>query len=357
MISVRETASPHSEGTPAITVRDLRKTYVVPEREGGLKAAVSSLFHRKTREVEAVKNISFEIEPGEIVGFLGPNGAGKTTTLKMLSGLLHPTSGEVNVLGFTPWQRNRDYLRQMALIMGQRNQLQWDIPVIDSYQLNKAIFQISERDYDTRLKELVEWLELGELVNKPVRNLSLGERMKCEIAGSLLHYPKILYLDEPTIGLDVAMQRRIRSFIAEYNDRTGASVMLTSHYMADVEALCKRVIVIHHGTLLYDGDLTGLARQFSPQKTIVVEFEEGAELPGNRLDGLLPDGAAIVAQSAEGMTITVPKAETARVASRILTELPVADLNIEEPPFEEVIEKVFQSDSATLSATSTAPTA
>jgi ABC-2 type transport system ATP-binding protein len=321
----------------------------VPEREGGLKAALTSLVRRKTREVEAVKDISFDIAPGEIVGFLGPNGAGKTTTLKMLSGLLHPTSGEVDVLGFTPWQRDRDYLRQMALIMGQRNQLQWDIPVIDSYQLNKAIFQISEHDYDTRLKELVEWLELGDLVNKPVRNLSLGERMKCEIAGSLLHYPKILYLDEPTIGLDVAMQRKIRSFVAEYNDRTGASVMLTSHYMADVEALCKRVIVVHHGTLLYDGDLIGLARQFSPQKTIVVEFEEGAVLPGNRLDGLLPDGAAIVAQSEAGMTITVPKAETARVASRILAELPVADLNIEEPPFEEVIEKVFQSDSETLS--------
>jgi ABC-2 type transport system ATP-binding protein len=334
---------------PAITVRDLRKTYVVPEREGGLKAALTSLVRRKTREVEAVKDISFDIAPGEIVGFLGPNGAGKTTTLKMLSGLLHPTSGEVDVLGFTPWQRDRDYLRQMALIMGQRNQLQWDIPVIDSYQLNKAIFQISEHDYDTRLKGLVEWLELGDLVNKPVRNLSLGERMKCEIAGSLLHYPKILYLDEPTIGLDVAMQRKIRSFVAEYNDRTGASVMLTSHYMADVEALCKRVIVVHHGTLLYDGDLIGLARQFSPQKTIVVEFEEGAVLPGNRLDGLLPDGAAIVAQSEAGMTITVPKAETARVASRILAELPVADLNIEEPPFEEVIEKVFQSDSETLS--------
>jgi ABC-2 type transport system ATP-binding protein len=349
MIPVRESPYPHSQGIPAITVRDLRKTYVVPEREGGLKAALTSLVRRTTREVEAVKDISFDIAPGEIVGFLGPNGAGKTTTLKMLSGLLHPTSGEVDVLGFTPWQRDRDYLRQMALIMGQRNQLQWDIPVIDSYQLNKAIFQISERDYDARLKELVEWLELGDLVNKPVRNLSLGERMKCEIAGSLLHYPKILYLDEPTIGLDVAMQRKIRSFVAEYNERTGASVMLTSHYMADVEALCKRVIVIHHGTLLYDGDLTGLARQFSPQKTIVVEFEEGADVPGNRLDGLLPDGAAIVAQSAEGMTITVPKSETARVASRILAELPVADLNIEEPPFEEVIEKVFQSDSETLS--------
>ena len=332
---------------PAITVRDLRKTYVVPEREAGLKAALESLVRRKTREVEAVRDISFDIAPGEIVGFLGPNGAGKTTTLKMLSGLLHPTSGTVDVLGFTPWHRDRAYLRQMALIMGQRNQLQWDIPVIDSYQLNKAIFQIDDADYRSRLSELVEWLELQDLINKPVRNLSLGERMKCEIAGSLLHYPKILYLDEPTIGLDVAMQRKIRSFVAEYNARTGASVMLTSHYMADVEALCKRVIVIHHGTLLYDGDLAGLAREFAPQKTIVIELEEGTGVPGDRLDALLPDDAEITARSEGGLTLSVPKAETARVASRILAELPVADLTIEEPPFEEVIERVFASESAT----------
>ena len=338
-----------TDAIPAITVRDLRKTYVVPEREAGLKAALTSLVRRKTREVEAVRDISFGIAPGEIVGFLGPNGAGKTTTLKMLSGLLHPTSGEVNVLGFTPWERDRAYLRQMALIMGQRNQLQWDIPVIDSFQLNKAIFQIPEADYRKRLDELVEWLELGDLVNKPVRNLSLGERMKCEIAGSLLHYPKILYLDEPTIGLDVAMQRKIRSFIAEYNARTGASVMLTSHYMADVEALCKRVIVIHHGTLLYDGDLTGLAREFAPQKTIVVEFEEGETVPVDRLVAMLPADASIVSRSDAGMTLTVPKAETARVAGRLLAELPVADLNIEEPPFEEVIEKVFESETKPVS--------
>ncbi|HWV22809.1 MAG TPA: ATP-binding cassette domain-containing protein [Thermomicrobiales bacterium] len=334
----------------AITVRDLRKTYVVPEREAGLKAALGSLVRRRTREVEAVREISFDIAPGEIVGFLGPNGAGKTTTLKMLSGLLHPTSGDVDVLGFTPWERDRAYLRQMALIMGQRNQLQWDIPVIDSYQLNKAIFQISDTDYRQRLDELVDWLDLADLINKPVRNLSLGERMKCEIAGSLLHYPKILYLDEPTIGLDVAMQRKIRSFVAEYNARTGASVMLTSHYMGDVEALCKRVIVIHHGTLLYDGDLVGLSREFAPQKTIAVEFEPDASVPDVDLTGLLPLDAEIISRSEAGMTLTVPKAETAHVASRLLAELPVADLTIEEPPFEEVIEKVFASEERAVSS-------
>lgn len=335
--------SHNTDEDAAITVDGLRKTYVVPEREGGLKAAVGSLFHRKTREVEAVREISFSIQPGEIVGFLGPNGAGKTTTLKMLSGLLHPTAGSASVLGYTPWERDRGYLGQMALIMGQRNQLTWDIPVIDSYQLNKAIFRISDADYKTRLDELIEWLDLGDLVNKPVRNLSLGERMKCEIAGSLLHYPKVLFLDEPTIGLDVSMQRRIRSFVAEYNQRTGASVMLTSHYMADVEALCERVIVIHHGTLLYDGGLPGLIRTFSPLKTIVVELEENAEVPGNRIEAMLPEGGELIEQTAIGITVRVPKADTARIASQLLTTFPVADLTIEDPPIEEVIERVFNS--------------
>lgn len=338
-----DSSSPGHCPDPAITVDGLRKTYIVPEREGGLKAAVGSLFHRKTREVEAVREISFSIQPGEIVGFLGPNGAGKTTTLKMLSGLLHPTAGSASVLGYTPWQRHRGYLGQMALIMGQRNQLTWDIPVIDSYQLNKAIFRISDHDYRQRLDELIEWLELGDLVNKPVRNLSLGERMKCEIAGSLLHFPRVLFLDEPTIGLDVAMQRRIRSFIIEYNQRTGASVMLTSHYMADVQALCERVIVIHHGTLLYDGGLPGLVRTFSPHKTIVVELEENADVPANRIEAILPEGGELVAQTAVGITVRVPKAETARIASQLLSTLPVADLTIEDPPIEEVIERVFAS--------------
>jgi ABC-2 type transport system ATP-binding protein len=249
---------------PAITVTDLGKTYVVPEREGGVRAALAALVKRRTRDVQAVAEVSFTVEPGEIVGFLGPNGAGKTTTLKMLAGLLHPTTGTADVLGFTPWRRDRDYLGRMSLIMGQRNQLHWDIPVLDSYRLNQAIFRIPAEDFRTRLDELVALLELADLLRKPVRNLSLGERMKCEIAGSLLHAPAVLFLDEPTIGLDVAMQRRIRSFIAEYNARTGACVMLTSHYMADVEALCRRVIVIHEGRLLYDGDWRTARRWSGP---------------------------------------------------------------------------------------------
>ncbi len=323
----------------AIRATDLGKTYVVPEREGGVRAALAALVKRRTREVQAVSGVGFTIEPGEIVGFLGPNGAGKTTTLKMLAGLLHPTSGTASVLGFTPWRRDRAYLGRMALIMGQRNQLQWDIPVLDSFRLNRAIFQIPPADFRARLDELVDLLELAELLRKPVRNLSLGERMKCEIAGSLLHAPAVLFLDEPTIGLDVAMQRRIRSFIAEYNRRTGACVMLTSHYMADVEALCRRVIVIHQGRLLYDGDLTGLVQRFAAHKTITVELEEGTALSSPLPAGLV-DGAE-VERTATGFAIRVPKADTPAVAGRLLAALPVTDLTIEEPPVDRVIEEVF----------------
>jgi len=323
----------------AITVSGLGKTYVVPEREGGIGAALGALVRRRTRRVEAVADVSFTIAPGEIVGFLGPNGAGKTTTLKMLAGLLHPTAGTADVLGFTPWQRSKDYLAQMALVMGQRNQLQWDIPVSDSYRLYQAIFRIPAADFAARLTELVDLLDLGELLRKPVRNLSLGERMKCEIAGSLLHAPAVLFLDEPTIGLDVAMQRRIRSFVAEYNARTGACVMLTSHYMADVEALCRRVIVIHEGRLLYDGGLAGLVQRFAAHKTITVELEEGAQVSDPQLRALL--GTASFERSAVGLSVRVPKAETALLAGRLLSHLPVADLTIEEPPIEQVIEDVF----------------
>ncbi|MFL6064676.1 MAG: ATP-binding cassette domain-containing protein [Friedmanniella sp.] len=328
-----------SSPDPAIHVRDLRKIFRVPVREAGLGAAVRSLVRREHREIPAVAGVSFDIEPGEIVGFLGPNGAGKTTTLKMLAGLLHPTTGTADVLGFTPWQRDRDYLGRMALVMGNRNQLQWDIPVLDSYRLYQAIFRIGAADFTQRLDELTDLLELGDLLRKPVRNLSLGERMKCEIAGSLLHYPAVLFLDEPTIGLDVAMQRRIRSFVAEYNQRTGACVMLTSHYMADVEALCRRVVVIHHGRLLFDGELAALVSQFAAHKLITVQLEEGTGIEDDEL-GALVDGT-VVGRTTTTMTVRVPKAETPAAAGRLLARLRVVDLTIEDPPIERVIEDVF----------------
>ena len=324
-----------SSTTSVIRIAGLRKSYVVPEREAGLKAAIRSLFRRKTREVKAVDDISFEVQAGEVVGFLGPNGAGKTTTLKMLSGLLYPTSGEVSVLGHVPSKREKSFLRQITLVMGNRNQLTWYLPAIDSFDLNRAIYRIPPDDYRRTRDEFIELLELKELMRKPVRNLSLGERMKMEIVGALLHQPKVLFLDEPTIGLDVTMQRRLRHFIAEYNRRTGATVLLTSHYMADVVALCKRVIVIHHGRILYDGDLSGLAGQFAAYKTIEVTLEDTS------VD--LQTYGEVIGKDAGKVTLRVPKAETSRVTARLLTDYAdaVTDLTIEDPPIEDVIERVF----------------
>ena len=319
---------------PVIRVEQLSKTYVVPVRGSGLAAAFKSLVHRQTRAVEAVRQVSFIVEPGEIVGFLGPNGAGKTTTLKMLSGLLHPTAGEARVLGYVPHRRERAYLRQITLVMGQRNQLIWDIPVMDSFERNRAIYRIPEPTFTRTVTELRELLDLQTLLDKPVRNLSLGERMKCELAIALLHGPRVLFLDEPTIGLDVTMQRRIRAFITEYNRRTGATVLLTSHYMADVEALCKRVVVIHQGRRLFDGQLTALVQRFASHKVIAVE------VAGDGID--LARYGEVVASSGGRVTLRVPKEETARVTGRLLSELTVTDLTVEDPPIEEVLDRVFQ---------------
>jgi ABC-2 type transport system ATP-binding protein len=319
-----------------IHVRDLRKTYVVSEREAGAAAALRSLAYRHTQTIPAVDGISFDLAPGEIVGFLGPNGAGKTTTLKMVSGLLHPTAGELTVLGHVPWKRERAFLRQITLVMGQRNQLVWDIPALDSFELNRAIYRIPAADFQHTLEELTELLEIGPLLRKPVRNLSLGERMKCEVAAALLHRPQVVLLDEPTIGLDVTMQRRLRAFIAEYNRRYGATVLLTSHYMADVEALCRRVIVIHHGRLLFDGDLSALVQHFTSHKTIAVQLR-------GCLDDLHSYGEVVSCEDGY-VTLRVPKAEAARVTGRLLADLSVIDLTVEDPPIEEVIERVFEQE-------------
>ena len=318
---------------PVVHVSELTKIFKVPEREPGLRAAAKSLIRRQTREVHAVEAISFDIEPGEVVGFLGPNGAGKTTTLKMLSGLLYPTSGEARVLGHVPSRREKDYLRRMTMVMGNRNQLQWDIPALDSYELYRAIYRLRREDYLAMRDELVELLDVGDLVRKPVRNLSLGERMKVEIVGSLLHRPQVLFLDEPTIGLDVTMQKRIRTFVAEYNQRHGATVLLTSHYMADVEALCKRVIVIHHGRILFDGALSSLGNEFAAYKTIGVVLQDE--------NALLEGYGEVIHRDGDRATLRVPKADTSRVAGRLLSDHDVLDLTIEEPPIEDVIELVF----------------
>jgi ABC-2 type transport system ATP-binding protein len=325
-----------SRSEPAIRVADLRKTFKVPEREAGLKAAVRSLARRKTRQVRAVDGVSFTIAPGEVVGFLGPNGAGKTTTLKMLSGLLYPTSGDISVLGHVPSRREKGFLRRITLIMGNRNQLQWDLPALDTFDLFGAIYRIPRVELHQTRDEFIELLDLHDLVNKPIRNLSLGERMKMEIVGGLLHRPQVLFLDEPTIGLDVTMQRRIRSFIGEYNRRTGATVLLTSHYMADVEALCRRVIVIHHGRILFDGELAHLARQFSADKTITVTLE--------RPDVDLAAYGEVIRRDTDKITLRVPKVDASRITARLLGEHVVTDLTIEDPPIEDVIERVFAQE-------------
>jgi ABC-2 type transport system ATP-binding protein len=323
---------------PASTIHldFLSKTYRVPEREAGMGAALGSLFKRRMRDVPAVNSLTFDLEPGEMVGFLGPNGAGKTTTLKMLSGLLHPTAGGCSVLGYIPWKRERSFLRQITLVMGQRNQLVWDIPAADSFELNRAIYRLPSADYRRTLDELTELLDLGPLLKKPVRNLSLGERMKCEIAAAMLHRPQVVFLDEPTIGLDVTMQRRIRTFITEYNRRSGATILLTSHYMADVEALCKRVIVIHHGKLLFDGDLSALVKRFTAHKTIVVQLDDWQA-------DLRAYGEVVDCQEGR-VTLRVPKSETARITGRLLADLPVIDLLVEDPSIEEVIDLVFTQE-------------
>jgi ABC-2 type transport system ATP-binding protein len=318
---------------PIIQIQSLRKIYQVPERQSGFGKMLLSLVYRKTRDVVAVDDISFDIHEGEMVGFLGANGAGKTTTLKMLTGILHPSSGEGTVMGYVPWLRKNDYLRRISMVMGQRNQLVWDIPAMDSFELQRVIYRIPQNEYKQTLQEFTDLLELGPLLNKPVRNLSLGERMKCEIAGALLHRPKVLFLDEPTLGLDVTMQRRIRSFIREYNQRHGTTVLLTSHYMADVEALCKRVVVIHRGKLLFDGKLEELVRKFSTDKTIVLH-----------LDDWKRDFSSYgeVLERVEGsVKIRFPKEKAAEITGRLLAEVQVRDLTIEDPPIEDVIEQLF----------------
>jgi ABC-2 type transport system ATP-binding protein len=321
-----------------IQVNGLCKTFRVPEREGGFVAALGSVFRRRYKNVEAVDHINFGVEQGEIVGFLGPNGAGKTTTLKMLSGLLHPTAGTATVLGHVPWRREAAYLRQISLVMGQRSQLNWDLPATDSFLVHLAVYGVEKSQGRQTIDELVELLDLGGVLKKQVRTLSLGERMKCELCLSLLHRPSILFLDEPTIGVDITMQARIRKFIAEYNRRHGATVMLTSHYMADVTALCKRIIVIDRGRILFDGPLSGLIERLAPFKMIEIDLTR--DVDGYDFERL----GCVMAREERKVALRVPRDEAAAVTSRLLADLPVLDLTIEDPPIEDVIERVFRGD-------------
>ena len=327
-----------------IDVRGLSKHYQVHRRPPGLGAALRSVFRRRYDTVRAVDGISFSVGEGERVGFLGPNGAGKTTTLKMLSGLLHPTAGEVLVAGHVPRRREPELLRKITLVMGQKQQLLWDLPPAETFAMNRAIYEIPKAQFEETLSELVTLLELGELVGKPTRQLSLGERMKCELAAALLHRPKVLFLDEPTIGLDVSMQATVRGFVRSYNERFGATVLLTSHYMEDVVQLCPRVIVIDHGRLIYDGDLRALSHRVRPDKRIVVRFAAGNGGAPSPAD-LSRFGQVIGVEPGQA-TIQVAAEEVSGAVARILAALPVADLTVEDPPLEEVFSELFRSSRA-----------
>jgi ABC-2 type transport system ATP-binding protein len=318
-----------------ICVQDLEKHYTVAVKEPGFVGSLRSFVNRKTKVIKAVDGVSFEIAAGEVVGFLGPNGAGKTTTLKMLSGLLHPTRGKATVAGYTPFERRADFLKTITLVMGQKQQLIWDLPAMDSFLVNQAIYEIGDADFKNTMAEFSELLGLQDVLKQQVRKLSLGERMKCELAAALLHKPKILFLDEPTIGLDVNMQLRIREFVAGYNRREQATVILTSHYMADVTALCKRIVVIDKGKIVFDGDLSNLVERMSADKIVKLQLEHSVEASA------LSQYAEI--KSLEGLNaeLLVPRLEVSRISARLLAELPIADVTIEDPPIEEVIGKIF----------------
>lgn len=320
-----------------ISVKNLKKYYQVFEKEPGVLGAVKSVWSRKYKEVKAVDNISFSIKEGELVGFIGPNGAGKTTTLKVLSGLLYPTSGNVVVAGFTPWNRKSDFLKQISLVMGQKNQLWWELPAIETFLLNKAIYEIPDKEFEKNFSELVRLLNVEDLLKVPVRRLSLGQRMKMELIAALIHKPKILFLDEPTIGLDVVMQKTLRDFIKTYNENYKATIVLTSHYMGDVKELAKRVIIIDHGRIIYDGLLEDVVKRFAKEKIINIVFSK--EPDPKKLEKV----GGVIEYNFPRATLSIPNETAPLAAAEILRKFPVADITIEEMPIEDVIREVFSS--------------
>lgn len=322
-----------------IEVKNLKKFYKVHQKDPGLSGSLKAFFKREYKQVEAVNDISFEIKAGELVGFIGPNGAGKTTTLKTLSGLLYPTSGKVKVLGFTPWERKHQFQKQFSLVMGQKNQLWWDLPASESFLLNKEIYGVSDADFKRTLDELVEILEVQEFLKVQVRKLSLGQRMKMELIAALIHSPKILFLDEPTIGLDVVMQKKLRDFIKEYNKRFNATIILTSHYMEDVKQLCERVIVIDHGRILFDGKLDDIIKKFADHKTLDIVF-------GEKIDReKLAEFGKVMEYDLPKVTLQVKRKDVPDIAAKLLAKYEIDDLNIEEAKIEDIIREVFSKTS------------
>lgn len=318
-----------------ISVSHLKKHYRVSQKEPGLTGSIKSLFNRKYSEVKAVEDIAFSIEEGELVGFIGPNGAGKTTTLKILSGLLFPNSGDISVLGFNPYERKKEFLKNISLVMGQKNQLWWDLPPMETFLLNKEIYEVSEDSFKATLDELIKLLDVEDILKTPVRKLSLGQRMKCELIAALIHRPKVLFLDEPTIGLDVVMQKVLRDFIRDYNYRFQATILLTSHYMGDVKELCKRVIIIDHGKIIYDGSLAKIVQKYVKNKTISLVLSK--EIDIKKLDNY----GVIKELKFPKVVFNVLRKDVAKVTTNLLKNLPVDDLNIEEPQIEDVIRNIF----------------
>ena len=318
-----------------ISVNHLSKYYKVHKKESGFIGSIKSLVSRKYEIVKAVDDISFEIDEGELVGFIGPNGAGKTTTLKCLSGLLYPTDGKISVLGLTPFERKNHFLKQISLVMGQKNQLWWDLPPIETFLLNKEIYDVLDSKYKEVLSDLTRILEVEDVLKIQVRKLSLGQRMKCELIAALIHSPKVLFLDEPTIGLDVVMQKNLREFIKDYNKKYKSTIILTSHYMKDVEALCKRVIIVNFGKIIFDGQLYDLIKEHAPYKLIKVVF--GKEVDAKKLDEL----GEVRKYKYPELILRVKNKDSGDVAAKILKNFSVEDLNIEDPDIEFVIRDVF----------------
>lgn len=318
-----------------IDIRHLSKTYRIHKKEPGLMGSLRGLVHRQYTAVEAVHDINLTIRPGELVGFIGPNGAGKTTTLKMLSGLLYPTSGEAKVLGHTPWERKKDFLKQFSLVMGQKAQLWWDLPLYDSLLLQRDIYEMEERDFQTNLSELTELLDLKDFLKVQVRKLSLGQRMRGELAAAFIYHPKVLFLDEPTIGLDIVVQRNIREFIRQYQQRHTATIILTSHYLGDVRELCQRLVIIDHGQIKYDGGTEDLITQHVDHKRIDLTFDR----PVMKSD--LQTYGTVVEHSDLKAALHVKRAKTSEQAAALLTKLPVADIAITDPSLEDVVRELF----------------
>lgn len=322
---------------PVIEVTNLKKYYRVWQKEPGLSGSIKSLFNRKYEDVKAVDDISFTINEGELVGFIGPNGAGKTTTLKVLSGLLYPTAGQVSVLGYTPFDRKPQFQKQFSLVMGQKNQLWWDLPALDSFILNKEIYEVPQAQFDHTLDELVTMLDLTKVIKVQVRKLSLGQRMKCELVAALLHQPKVLFLDEPTIGLDVVMQQKIREFIKSYNQKYQATIILTSHYMDDVKELCDRVVIIDKGKIFFDGKLSEIIKKYADRKTLEVVFDR----PMEKRDFSNIREAKIKTFTPKRTVFTVKREKVNMIAAELLKSFPVVDLNITESSIEDIIREVF----------------